>query len=396
MTLRSGADVLQTALREMSIRTKYRYLLAALAWVLVCACLLMVNSRNSKNVLQLSSFQGYAQEERHEDGSQANDNGEQEVETWPEEEEEQQREETLPLSSTWKEEFDGSTSPSYDEVVVAAMNVTPHASKLLIYNRIPKCASSTVQTVLRWLARQLDYQHVSSNVFDERQLSQKEQLHLANSLLSGSQHISYDRHLYYTNFSALELPPPIYVNVVRDPIERFISSFYYRRSEERLNRLAARGRTSSPPSAAWINRTVEQCVTSDDEECLIQEGDQREMMLTYFCGHQSFCREIGNQDALAKAKQVVSQAYSVVGLVADMDTSFALMETLIPRFMTNATRAYGKLKKHEQAVNKNRSKPVVSKEIKDILRDRMSQDIEFYQFLKQRLYRQADIFLANK
>jgi dermatan/chondrotin sulfate uronyl 2-O-sulfotransferase UST len=42
--------------------------------------------------------------------------------------------------------------------------------------------------------------------------------------------LAYSKHLCYTNFSKYNLPKPIYVNLVRDPVERIISWFYYERS----------------------------------------------------------------------------------------------------------------------------------------------------------------------
>lgn len=51
-------------------------------------------------------------------------------------------------------------------------------------------------------------------------------------------------------------------------------------------------------------------------------------------------RIVGDRDALQLAKQVVSEEYSVVGLVDHMELSLALMETLVPRFFTGALQVY--------------------------------------------------------
>lgn len=40
----------------------------------------------------------------------------------------------------------------------------------------------------------------------------------------------YVKHVCYTNFTKFNLPTPIYINLVRDPIERIISWFYYIRA----------------------------------------------------------------------------------------------------------------------------------------------------------------------
>ncbi|XP_047477183.1 uronyl 2-sulfotransferase-like isoform X2 [Penaeus chinensis] len=279
-------------------------------------------------------------------------------------------------------------------------NNTPDSS-LLVYNRIPKCASSTMQAIFRRLSSHLGFVHISSLVYNQRLLNHGEQLELVENLTGAlraapTHTLSYDRHLYYTNFTELGSEAPVYVNIVRDPVERFISSFYYRRSQERLNRIPVQGRTATP-SPKWLNRTVEQCVLAGDNECAFRPGDEKEMMLTYFCGHHDFCRIVGHKDALQVAKQVVSQDYSVVGLVEHMEISLLLMEALVPRFMVGASQVYSSRKQKEQLmVNKNQEKPEVPVEIREKLLQRMADDFEFYNFLEQRLHQQKKAFLPDQ
>ncbi|XP_064086034.1 heparan sulfate 2-O-sulfotransferase pipe-like [Macrobrachium nipponense] len=280
-------------------------------------------------------------------------------------------------------------------------NVTPPGASVVIYNRVPKCASSTMQTILRRLSKHLNFEHVSSLIYDHHQLTREEQEKLVENLTTSltaapSHALSYDRHLYYTNFTGLGLNPPVYINIVRDPVERFISSFYYRRSEERLNRIQMHGHSVSP-SLSWVNRTVEQCVLLNDPECSFVPGEEKELMLSYFCGHQKFCRIIGNRDAVQMAKHIVSKEYSVVGLVEHMDLSLLLLETLVPRFMEGATEIYGNIRQKEHmVVNINHKKPKVSVAVRDELLRRMSDDIDFYYFLEQRLFEQRKNFLSKR
>ncbi|XP_063851113.1 uncharacterized protein LOC135094708 [Scylla paramamosain] len=223
-------------------------------------------------------------------------------------------------------------------------NVTPPNARLLVYNRIPKCASSTMQTVLRWEGA-------------KRQ--------------------------------------PVYINVVREPAERFISSFYYVRSKERLARLSAKGHLRARPSSYWLNRTVEQCVMNRDAECSFLNGTKQETVITYFCGHHEACKMVGSSEALQRAKQVVAQRYSVVGLVGHMEMSLQLMETLIPGFLKGALDFYYNIKKKKEKVNKNSHKPAVPREVQQELRRRMGHDVDFYNFLRQRLFLQAQTFLSK-
>ncbi|XP_053650674.2 uncharacterized protein [Cherax quadricarinatus] len=280
-------------------------------------------------------------------------------------------------------------------------NVTPTDATILVYNRIPKCASSTMQTIIRRLSRHLGFDHVSSLIYDKRQLSQDDQEQLIENLTSSvkgtpSHALSYDRHIYYTNFTALNAGRPVYINIIRDPVERFISSFYYRRSEERRNRILARGYpTLFSPS--WVNRTVEQCVMHHDAECLFLPGEEKETTVTFFCGHHTFCRILGHPDALQVAKKVVSEEYSVVGLVNQMDISLLLMEALVPRYLTGALKVYDKIRHQEHIiVNQNQKKPEVPISTRQELLRRMADDVDFYNFLQQRLYEQKQTFLSRQ
>lgn len=59
-------------------------------------------------------------------------------------------------------------------------------------------------------------------------------------------------------------------------------------------------------------------------------------------------RIVGHKDALQVAKQVVSQDYSVVGLVEHMEVSLLLMEALVPRFMVGASQVYSSRSEYSQ------------------------------------------------
>ncbi|KAK4298993.1 hypothetical protein Pmani_028700 [Petrolisthes manimaculis] len=184
---------------------------------------------------------------------------------------------------------------SYDDVSTEGQyyNVTPDTA-MMMYNRVPKCASSTIQTILRRLSRRLGFRHESSVVFDQRQLNEEEQLELLKNLTTlaaiSTEDFSYDRHLYYTNFTLVGGPRPVYINFIRDPVERFISSYYYVRSEERITRLRSQGHHYISPPPNWTKRSVGECVLSKLPECTFSHGENRETMVTYFCGHHHFCR----------------------------------------------------------------------------------------------------------
>lgn len=60
----------------------------------------------------------------------------------------------------------------------------------------------------------------------------------------------------------------------------------------------------------------------------------------------------------------------------------------MPKFFSGATNVYFNEVNLLQKINKNNFKPPVSHEIKELVRRNFTREIEFYQFCKQRLYKQ--------
>lgn len=89
--------------------------------------------------------------------------------------------------------------------------------------------------------------------------------------------------------------------------------------------------------------------------------------------------------ALERAKFAVETQYSVVGVLEDLNTTLAVFEKYIPRFFAGATEIYYNEIKNFNKINKNNFKPPVSEEVKNLVRQNFSREIEFYKFCKQRL-----------
>jgi dermatan/chondrotin sulfate uronyl 2-O-sulfotransferase UST len=65
---------------------------------------------------------------------------------------------------------------------------------------------------------------------------------------------SFNRHVFYIDFGKYGvLNPPIYINLIRDPVERIISSYFYRRIV--ASRQVANNRTKGiKPSDYWMKK----------------------------------------------------------------------------------------------------------------------------------------------
>lgn len=106
----------------------------------------------------------------------------------------------------------------------------------------------------------------------------------------------------------------------------------------------------------------------------------------------NFQRPFNTRDVLERSKNVVETQYSVVGVLEDMNTTLAVFEKYIPRFFAGATEIYFNDMAEFKKINKNNFKPPVTEEVKQLLRQNFSREIDFYNFCKQRLQTQ---FLAT-
>ncbi|TRY69127.1 hypothetical protein TCAL_12203, partial [Tigriopus californicus] len=194
----------------------------------------------------------------------------------------------------------------------------------LIYNRVPKCASSTMQSVITFLGLRNNFDYRASNIFWKRLQSTSEERHwirAVNQEIQGLQRpLVTDRHFYFVDLEQYGSERVNWINIVRDPIERLISEFYYLRHPKRWMNQSRR------PSQTWFNLTFNECLQNGLPECMFHlDGNYlRELQLTYFCGSALECSQVGNLRALQQAKSNLERHYSVVGIMSDLETSLRL------------------------------------------------------------------------
>ena len=110
----------------------------------------------------------------------------------------------------------------------------------LLYNRVPKCASTTLWSLAARIARRNGFSFFHSKQFIHTFLSRTKQEEAVRNIsqdMSRAHRWMYDRHLYFIDFSQFGFPNPTYINVVRDPVDRFVSGFYYLWSPTRKHKI---------------------------------------------------------------------------------------------------------------------------------------------------------------
>lgn len=262
---------------------------------------------------------------------------------------------------------------SFDEVKLDRQRI--------FYNRVPKCASTTLYTLMRKLSIMNNYVHYNSKVYDKKMISEEEQSRFVHHIKSTAPPCTFDRHIFFVNFTRFDESSPIYINLIRDPVERIISSYYYRRLAARLNH----GRTAKP-SNYWLNKKFRHCVMNSDPECSFIDGQSYGvLLLPYFCGQDKRCLILNNPWALQKAKNNIERYYAVVGVVEELNITLRVLEASLPRFFKGAVEVYNTLSVRK---NQNHQKEHVAEDLKAALKANLTSEYELYHFVVQRLYRQ--------
>lgn len=193
----------------------------------------------------------------------------------------------------------------------------------------------------------------------------------------------YIRHLYFVDFTKYGEKQPLYVNIMRDPIERFESFYYFTRFGN------TRGGGKSHMNDGRRQETIDDCVEKQRHECMKPYWQ----VVPYFCGNSPGCSS-RSQWAVDKAKANIENSYLFVGLIEELDLSLDILENLLPRYFDNARGIYhmnpenAKVKKDTQTNNKKPTSEITKK----FLREETSLKLEYdlYDFVKDRFYLMAD------
>ena len=103
---------------------------------------------------------------------------------------------------------------------------------------------------------------------------------------------------------------------------------------------------------------------------------------------QNFFVIMGDTCNSREAVANVERSYAVVGVMEEFYLSMQILEKMVPRFFAGAPQIYSKLSRNLGAVNKNIYQPKVDEKIKDLVRKNMTREVDFYNFCRQRLYKQ--------
>lgn len=282
----------------------------------------------------------------------------------------------------------------YGKLDPMELNNTRKAKKeILFFNRVPKVGSQTTMELLKSLSikNNFHYHKDRTQKVETIKLTYNEEKWLSNLLDFFNPPSVYVKHVCFVNFTQFNLDMPIYVNMVRDPVERVISWYYYVRAPWYFVERKRAFPELPLPNPNWLKKDYDTCVRRGDKECRYQDGDERDdfgQLTEFFCGQDDDCTGFNTEVAMRKAKENVEKHYAVVGVLEELNKTLTVLEHYVPRFFKGAKDVYWNEVQIFSRINRNIYKPPVAEATKEIVRKNFTRELEFFDFCKQRLHKQ--------
>jgi len=220
----------------------------------------------------------------------------------------------------------------------------------IIFLHVPKTAGTTLNRLIEWEYPIFQMYSIDPVLFE---WSAAHLRNLPRERLAKTR--MFKGHMLFGLHEVLP-QPSTYITVLRDPVERSLSAFYYMRTYK-LHPLYWKLRRENWTLERYIERT-----TRDNVQCKVIAG----------ANYHAPCTD----EIFETAKQHLDRYFSVVGLSERLEESLALMKL-----------RFGWQLKSYSAFNVTRSRPKkgdLSQTTLDLIRDRNKYDVELYRLAVQR------------
>jgi len=231
-------------------------------------------------------------------------------------------------------------APTKDRISIsAAFSCTPQDVQVVVYNRIAKCGSTTLLSLFSHLAEKNNFTLIRPT---------PEYNHIAardavlTALATGtrtvvSNHFAFPEILYGGGIEAHNInknkQQMAYINVMRNPVDRCTSVYYYSRYGNR------NGQLKENTLKEYGNLTLDECVSKpyhEIQKCFNCESDKQALA---FCGREGGdCNRATADEIIEQAWENV-QAHYFVGITEDLHGTAEMLELLYPSFFKGITAA---------------------------------------------------------
>lgn len=254
---------------------------------------------------------------------------------------------------------------------------TPN-DEILVYNKVSKSGSSAFIAIAKYLSKRHNNnftvsQHpgiMGSETF-KKKMSEVQLAEESHVIATLPRPVLYARHVYYIDLSEYGFKKPMYINLIRDPVDRFVSNFYYQQ-------VGSVGQNRSSPGRI---RNINECVL--EKQPLCSSGYYVRLYMTrYFCGQDDACGA-DERETVEIAKRNIEKDYIFIGLTEEFENSLRLFENILPNFFHGAVNAWRYLQSGLQRYETVK-KETISAKARKVLKKQMWADYEIYRFVQDR------------
>ncbi|XP_043924868.1 uronyl 2-sulfotransferase [Protopterus annectens] len=252
----------------------------------------------------------------------------------------------------------------------------------VVYNRVGKCGSRTIVLLLRMLSERHGFNFAASDIHNKTRLTKYEQETLIRNISTTEQPYLFTRHVHFLNFSRFGLEQPTYINMIRDPVNRFLSNYFFRRFGDWRSEQNHMVRTPGmKDEERYLD--INECILENYPEC---SNPRLFYIIPYFCGQHPKCREPGEW-ALERAKQNLNEYFLLVGILEELEDVLLLLERLLPHYFTGAFDIYKSPDYRKQGnLTGTVKKQIPSPEAVEVLYQRMKYEYDFYYHVRDQFH----------
>jgi len=213
--------------------------------------------------------------------------------------------------------------------IIAASN----PKRVIVYNRVPKTGSTSFMG--------LAYDLCSKNKFNVLHMNISKNSHIMSlpdqgrlvwniSEWDGKKPALYHGHVSFLDFTKFGAHSPLYINIIRQPLDRLVSYYYFLRYGDDYRPHVVRKRQGDTMS-------FDECIKKGLPKC---DPNDVWLQIPFFCGQHPDCWVPGNVWAYEKAKANLQEKYMLVGVTEQMEEFVAVLEATLPSFFKGALKLY--------------------------------------------------------
>ncbi|XP_008548120.1 heparin sulfate O-sulfotransferase [Microplitis demolitor] len=201
---------------------------------------------------------------------------------------------------------------------------------IIIYNRVPKTGSTSFVGVVYDLCKKNKFHTLHINITNNMHtFTLYNQIQFVNNITRWNimKPAFYHGHMAFLKFNKFGVKQvPLYLNLLRKPLDRFISYYYFLRYGDNFRPHLLRKKYGD-------TKTFDECVKAGQTDC---DPNSMWLQIPFLCGHEPGCWEVGNRWALEEAKRNLANNYFLVGVTEELDEFIRILQIVLPDFFRGA------------------------------------------------------------